>query len=248
MAKRKPKLTDVQNKQPDGVIQAYRRERQRIQRQINRMTKRGYDVQKSLPKIPKLITQASVRRLKKITNEKLYKESRFIDIETGEILTGKQGQLIENKQRTQRAAQTRRNKRKNVSGETSEAPTQDETKGYQDRNGKPVYGVEVVQFTQQVLTVFTMEMTEIFGRVPKLFNYITAWFTAARFKYGDEELAEVLQQTKESGDWPGWECISDEELLRGKLTAITDLMAVNRESREELFEELEQLEDWTEGE
>lgn len=239
MAKGKSKLTPTQ--------QEYRRERQRIQRQINRMTNRGYYVPELLPKIPKKITEASVRRLKKLTTEKLYKESRFIDIETGEILTGKQGQLIENKQRTQRAAQTRRNKRKNVSGETSKTPPQDKTKGYQDRNGKTVYDVEVVQFDQQVLIVFTMEMTEIFGRIPKLFNYITAWFTASRFKYGDEELAEVLQQTKESGDWPSWECISDEELLRGKLTAITDLMAINRESREEMFEELEQLEDWTEG-
>lgn len=243
MAKRKPKLTDVQNKQLFDVKQAYRRERQRIQQQINRMTKRGYDVPELLPKIPKKITEASVRRLKKLTTEKLYKESKFIDIETGEILTGKQGQLIENKQRAQRAVQTRRNKRK-----TSKIPPQDKTEGYQDRNGKTVYDVEVVQFDQQVLTVFTMEITEIFGRIPKLFNYITAWFTASRFKYGDEELAEVLQQTKESGGWPGWECISDEELLRGKLTTITDLMAINRESREEMFEELEQLEDWTEGE
>ena len=78
MAKRKPKLTDVK--------QAYRRERQRIQRQINRMTKRGYDVPELLPKIPKKITEASVRRLKKLTTEKLYKESRFIDFETGETV------------------------------------------------------------------------------------------------------------------------------------------------------------------
>lgn len=234
MAKRKSKLTPTQ--------QEYRRERQRIQQQINRMTKRGYDVPELLPKTPKKITEASVRRLKKLTTEKLYKESRFIDIETGEILTGKQGQLIENKQRAQKAAQTRRNKSK-----TSEIPPQDKTIVHQDRNGKIVYEVEVVQFDQQILTVFNMEMTEIFGRTPKLFNYITAWFTASRFKYGDEELAEVLQQTKESGGWPGWECVSDEELLRGKLTTITDLMAINRESREEMFEELEQLEDWTEG-
>ena len=63
MAKRKPKLTDVQNKQLSDVKQAYRKERQRIQRQINRMTKRGYYVPELLPKIPKKITEASVRRL-----------------------------------------------------------------------------------------------------------------------------------------------------------------------------------------
>lgn len=243
MAKRKPKLTDVQNKQLSDVKQAYRRERQRIQRQISRMTKRGYDVPELLPKIPKKITEASVRRLKKITTEKLYKESRFIDIETGEILTGKQGRLIENKQRAQRAAQTRRNKRK-----TSKIPPQDKTKGYQDRNGKTVYDVEVVQFDRQILTVFTMEMTEIFGRNEKLFNYITRWYNRALEKYGAEEMAEALEQAKAQGMFPGWEAVSDSEILVGKLEAITNLMAINAESREELFEELEQLEDWTEGE
>lgn len=95
MVKRKPKLTDVHNKQLSDVKQAYRKERQRIQRQINRMTKRGYDVPELLPKIPKKITEASVRRLKKLTTEKLYKESRFIDFETGEILTSEEGQKLE---------------------------------------------------------------------------------------------------------------------------------------------------------
>lgn len=65
MAKRKPKLTDVQNKQLSDVKQAYRRERQRIQRQINRMTKRGYDVPELLPKIPKKITEAACVDLKR---------------------------------------------------------------------------------------------------------------------------------------------------------------------------------------
>ena len=91
MAKRKSKLTHTQ--------QAYRKERQRIQRQINRMTKRGYDVPELLPKIPKKITEASVRRLKKLTTEKLYKKSRFIDIKTGEILTSKAGQELERSRR-----------------------------------------------------------------------------------------------------------------------------------------------------
>lgn len=232
MAKRKSKLTDVQNKQLSDVKQAYRKERQRIQRQINRMTKRGYDVPELLPKIPKKITEASVRRLKKLTTEKLYKESRFIDFETGEILTSEEGQKLEKVRR-------RRQARK----ETKDT-LQNETIVYQDTNGKPIYDVEVVQFDQQVMTVFTMEMTEIFGRNPRLFNYITSWFVAARAKYGDEELAEALEQSKESGDWPGWECVSDEELLRGKLTTITDLMAINRESMEELFEMLEEQEPW----
>lgn len=226
MVKRKSKLTEAQNKQPDGVIQAYRRERQRIQRQINRMAKRGYDVPQLLPKIPKLITQASVRRLKKITTEKLYKESRFIDIETGEILTSKEGQELE------RSRRKKPKQKVQAPPPTTVAPPE------------PDY----VMFDKQILTVFTMDMTEIFGRNERLFNYITRWYNMSLEKYGAEEMAEALEKAKSEGLFPGWEAVSDSEILVGKLEAITNLMAINSESREELFEELEQLEDWTEGE
>jgi hypothetical protein len=192
------------------------------------MTKRGYDVPDLLPKIPKNITQASVRRLKKLTTEKLYKESRFIDIETGEILTSKEGQTLE---------RSRRKKPKQKVQAPPPLPT-------------PVAPPEpdYVMFDKQILTVFTMEMTEIFGRNEKLFNYITRWYNTALAKYGAEEMAEALEKAKSEGMFPGWEAVSDSEILVGKLEAITNLMAINSESREELFEELEQLEDWTEGE
>lgn len=233
MAKRKPKLTDVKNKQLSDVKQAYRRERQRIQRQINRMTKRGYDVPDLLPKIPKNITQASVRRLKKLTTEKLYKESRFIDIETGEILTSKEGQKLERSRRRKPKPKVQVQPPAPVAPPpTTVAPPE------------PDY----VMFDNQILTVFTMEMTEIFGRNEKLFNYITRWYNMSLEKYGAEEMAEALEKAKSEGMFPGWEAVSDSEILVGKLEAITNLMAINSESREELFEELEQLEDWTEGE
>lgn len=217
MAKRKSKLTPTQ--------QEYRRERQRIQRQINRMTNRGYDVPELLPKIPKKITEASVRRLKKLTTEKLYKESRFVDIETGEILTSKEGQALE------------RSRRKKPKQKVQAPPPM------------PIAPPEpdYVMFDKQILTVFTMEMTEIFGRNERLFNYITRWYNMSLEKYGAEEMAEALEKAKSEGLFPGWEAVSDSEILVGKLEAITNLMAINSESREELFEELEQLEDWTEG-
>lgn len=217
MAKRKSKLTPTQ--------QEYRRERQRIQRQINRMTNRGYDVPELLPKIPKKITEASVRRLKNLTTEKLYKESRFIDIETGEILTSKEGQALE------RSRRKKPKQKVQAPPPTSIAPPE------------PDY----VMFDKQILTVFTMEMTEIFGRNERLFNYITRWYNMSLEKYGAEEMAEALEKAKSEGLFPGWEAVSDSEILVGKLEAITNLMAINSESREELFEELEQLEDWTEG-
>jgi hypothetical protein len=190
------------------------------------MTNRAYDVPDLLPKIPKKITEASVRRLKKITTEKLYKESRFIDIETGEILTSKEGQELE---------RSRRKKPKPKAKTPPPTPV---------ATPEPDY----VMFDKQILTVFTMEMTEIFGRNEKLFNYITRWYNMALEKYGAEEMAEALEKAKSEGVFPGWEAVSDSEILVGKLEAITNLMAINSESRVELFEELEQIEDWTEGE
>lgn len=219
MAKRKSKLTPTQ--------QAYRRERQRIQRQISRMTNRGYDVPELLPKIPKKITEASVRRLKKLTTEKLYEESRFIDIETGEILTSKEGRELERSRRKKPKRKVR------VHPPTPVGQPEPE----------PDYGM----YDKNILMVFAMEMVAIFGRNYKLFNYITRWYSMSLEKYGEEEMAEALEEAKSKGMFPGWECISDTELLVGKLEAITDLMAINSESREEMFEELEQLEDWTEG-
>lgn len=212
-------------KKISDVKKAYRKERRRIQQQIRRMKKRAYDVPDLLPDIPKRITQASVRRLKKITTEKLYKESRFVDIETGEILTSKEGQKLERSRR-------RKPKQKvQAPPPTPVAPPE------------PDY----VMFDKQILTVFTMEMTEIFGRNEKLFNYITRWYNMSLEKYGADEMAEALEKAKSEGMFPGWEAVSDSEILVGKLEAITNLMAINSESREELFEELEQLEDWTEG-
>lgn len=55
---RKPKTTDIRNKQLSDVQKAYRKERQRIQRQIRRMERRAYDVPELLPEIPKRITKA----------------------------------------------------------------------------------------------------------------------------------------------------------------------------------------------
>lgn len=73
------------------VVQQYRKERRRIQNQMRRMSKRGYEFTKDiLPPIPKKITAGSVRRLKKITTQSLYESSEYVDYSTGEVLTGRQ--------------------------------------------------------------------------------------------------------------------------------------------------------------
>lgn len=227
---RKPKTTDIRNKQLSDVQKAYRKERQRIQRQIRRMERRAYDVPELLPEIPKRITKASVNRLKKITTEYLYSKSRYIDVETGEILTGKEGRKQERKESAQRAAQTRRERK--------------ESEQRAQVRPQPTQVTDYVDFTSQVFTVFQMEMTQIYGRNEKLFNYITAWFDKSLARYGAEDFAEALEQSKSDGMWPGWEGVSDTEILVGKLTGILELIGGSAGGREEIIESLEGAEDW----
>lgn len=214
---------------------AYNREHRRIQRQINRMSKRGYDVPKNiLPPRPKRITAASVRRLQKITTPKLYERSRFINFETGEILTGSEGRRLERQSAARRAAETRRLARETKREYRHPEPLEAQL---------PV--VEYVQFDEQILTVFQMEMTEIYGRNEKLFNYISRWFQMARQRYGDEDFADALEHAKANGEWPGWEGVSDSEILVGKLTGILEMVGGTSGGRQEILEALEEGEDWT---
>lgn len=95
------------------VKEAYKRERNRIQRQVNRMKKRGYEFEKSpVPAIPKTITAGSVRRLQAITTKKLYEMAEFVDIETGEILPAKKGRALERRRSAVKARATRIRKKR----------------------------------------------------------------------------------------------------------------------------------------
>lgn len=224
----------AKRKKQTPAERVYTKERRRIQRQINRLSKRGYDVPENLlPPRPKRITEASVRRLQKITTLKIYERSRFIDFESGEILSGTEGRKLERQAAARRSAETHRIRR-----ESQRKVRPPETLQAQ----LPI--VEYVQFDEQILTVFQMEMTEIYGRNEKLFNYISRWFKLARQRYGDEDLAEALEKSKANGEWPGWEGVSDSEILVGKLTGILDLIGGTVGGREEIVEALEQGEEW----
>lgn len=98
-------------RKPSQIQQQYKKERKRIQRQTSRMRARGYELPEDiLPPIPKRITRASVHRLKNITTAKLYDIADFVDLTTGEVVSGIEGRKIERKRSAQRGAETRRRK------------------------------------------------------------------------------------------------------------------------------------------
>lgn len=188
----------------------YKKNRRRIKQAINRLEKRGYIVPENiLPKIPKRITNASVRRLEKINLDFIYKKSIFVDVTTGELFEGTQGKERE--------------------------------KQLKKENREPDY----VIFERQVLANFEREMTEVFGRNERLFNYITRWYRQSLARYGEEDFARALEEANSRGMFPSWESVSNDELLVGKLSDILDLVGGSKGGREEIMEELEYMEDWS---
>lgn len=89
--------------------QKYQAQRSRIINFIRRAEKRGFYFDEDiLPKIPKRITKSSVRRLEKLNTENLYKKSIWVDLETGEFMSGPRRAEYERSVRAKKAAATRK--------------------------------------------------------------------------------------------------------------------------------------------
>ena len=91
---------------------AYSKQVKRIKQFISRAEKRGYQFSEDvLPQRPKHVTQASVRKLAKLTPEKLYKKAIYGGSATeGEIVPATEGLKLERSLRAKKAAQTRKYK------------------------------------------------------------------------------------------------------------------------------------------
>ena len=77
------------------------------------MARRGYVIDAVLPKEPKKITEASVRRIKKISAN-LYKKSYYVT-EEGEVISGVEGRKYERSRSAKKAAETRKRKKQESS-------------------------------------------------------------------------------------------------------------------------------------
>lgn len=85
----------------------YEKQLRRIKRFVRQATKRGFEFPESaVPKHPKTITEASVRRVASITPDTLYKKATYTK-NTGEKLSGLEGRKHERSQAAIKAAETR---------------------------------------------------------------------------------------------------------------------------------------------
>ena len=95
------------------VVKAFRKAVSNFFRKARSMAKRGYVIDAVLPKEPKKITEASVRRIKKISSD-LYKKSYYVT-EEGEVISGEEGRKYERGRSAKKAAETRKRKKQESS-------------------------------------------------------------------------------------------------------------------------------------
>lgn len=88
--------------------QAYSKQVKRIKQFIRRAEKRGYIFSENvIPPKPKRITSASVRRLQRITPEKLYKNAAYVsELTLGEIVRANVGLKLEKQKAQEKRKQT----------------------------------------------------------------------------------------------------------------------------------------------
>ena len=96
-----------------SVVKAYRKAVSNFFRKGRSMARRGYVIDAVLPKEPKKITEASVRRIKKLSSN-LYKKSYFVT-EEGEVISGEEGRKYERSRSAKKAAETRKRKKQESS-------------------------------------------------------------------------------------------------------------------------------------
>lgn len=102
-----------QTAKQQAINKAYAKERNRVKSFVRRAEKRGYSFPESIvPSIPKRKTEASIRKLKKLTKEVMYSKASYGgEATSGEIVSGKEGLKLERQLRAKRAAETRKERK-----------------------------------------------------------------------------------------------------------------------------------------
>lgn len=210
---KKPKPQQTQ------TVKEYKKQRNRIKNFIKRAERRGFMFDDfDLPKQPLIIATKSVDRLSKINTKDLYKKARFVDMTTGEILTGQEGRALEILARTEKARQTRQAKRNQSQQTTQEYPN----------------------FSDIIIANFLADLQHF----PKVgAPILTSWLNTLLSRYGKDDVAEMLQTGAENNVIVTWEVaymdIPRMDYMMDMLNYLPDVGQFTRDELQDIFDELE---------
>lgn len=218
MAKRK--LTPIQ--------QQYRKERRRIQNAMNRLEKQGYVLPEDLlPSIPKKVTHSSINRLKKITSESIYKKSKKLDFETGEITPGIVARDKARSQRAKEAARRRAFKQEYVSPQVYTEPPQYTT------------------FPSGADIIIHNFRSDVIGRFPESAGPIlNRWLDGLLAQQDKEDVANMLETAAANGVVIDYKVAYNTEALMGAIADFMNYLDTTSGFKQDLMDTLEFEEDW----
>lgn len=177
---------------------AYSKQVRRIKQFISRAEKRGFHFNENvLPKRPNRITQASVRKLAKLTPEKLYQKAEYAGSATyGEVVSGVKGARLERSLRAKKAAETRKYRLL----EPRQEPTN--TQGFLP----PENISEDESFFENVVISQWFATLELFSN-GEAYSLLRSWMNSTIKTEGKHNTAIMLQLGAENGHLLTWEIV-----------------------------------------
>lgn len=182
---------------------AYAKQLKRIKQFISRAEKRGFIFYDNvIPERPTRITQASARKLAKLTPEKLYKKAEYAgEASYGEIVPASEGVKLERSLRAKKAAETRkRKKEQNVRQQPAQESTN--TPGfeppYKPTNDANFYEMTVISNWYSSLENF---------RGGEAYNMLRVFMGSVIRENGIPDTVTMLEEAANDGVLLTWETV-----------------------------------------
>lgn len=204
---------------------AYRKEVQRLKQAIRRAEKKGYVFEEdALPAIPKRVTKKALQRIQETKPKDLYKKAVKLDLSTGEVIPALEARQIERKQAAQKAVQTR----KLNQAETGQA--------WQSSDFK------LPDFSKVVITNFKAHIAQFNTEASSM---LRNWIDALIAKFGEGQVATMLNDGAESGNIVTYQIVYKQEALLEYMSNMMDYLPdVGEFTKQEMTDAFEYGEDW----
>lgn len=188
----------------------YRKQRRRLQSTINRYIRQGLDVQFELPKIPKTITEASIRRLARITPKQIQEQTFGVNYETGEQIA------YQNALRQRRAIQRAEKER---------------------RQAEAKQAAQEWEYTHAVIEGFIAHVSEYPLKAAEI---CIEWLNKQISEHGRMAVATMLQETNKAGIWfTRWEVYKGAD-VNEMLGNMLDYLEVDSVTRQQIIDEIDE--------
>lgn len=205
-------------KKASPLKKAYTKERQRIQRQSRSLMRRGIFVDNLLPPIPKIITEGSIRRLQRISREKIESTGLYVS-ESGDVFTGKYA--------VQASRRDRAELKKRVSRETFQRP-----------EIAPQIGPSQEDISRQIIDNFFGDLLESMSDPGA--TVFRDWLDRMISTEGEKRVADMIKNAIENGYtmeyWQGYR----ENDFNAKIAEMKNYFPVSETEQEEFENSMEQ--------